>query len=82
MQQINTKVKKWGNSFGIVLPMEIIKKQQIKEGTGVNVTISAQNKMTVGDLMESIKQLNLPKIKKPTEKIMKEIDKELWNERW
>lgn len=82
MEQIRAKVKKWGNSFGIILPKNIVNSENIKEGTGVNITITLQNKMTVGDLMNFVKGLKLPKIEKSTDKIMKEIDKDLWNEKW
>ena len=29
MEQIRTKVKKWGNSFGIIIPKEIIRYTKI-----------------------------------------------------
>ncbi len=80
MEQISAKVKKWGNSFGVILPKNVIDKEQIKEGIEINITIQSKNKMTVGDLFKFAKKNKLPKSQKSTNQIMKEIDRELWPE--
>ena len=79
MEQIRTKVKKWGNSFGIVIPMEIVTKRNLKENSDVSVTIEPSNTMTVGDVFELARKFKL-KRKGDTQKILDEIDKELWPE--
>ncbi|MBU0894409.1 MAG: hypothetical protein KKF48_04985 [Nanoarchaeota archaeon] len=79
MERITTKVKKWGNSFGIILPRKIFNKE-VREGLEVNVIIQPKNRMTVGDLLNFSKKNKLPKLKKSTQQIMDEIDKELWPE--
>ena len=76
MEQIKTKVKKWGNSFGIVIPKEIINREGLKEEKEVFITIQQKRYTTVGDIMGILKR----KSKKSTQKIMDEIDKELWPE--
>lgn len=79
MEQIRTKVKKWGNSFGVVIPKEIVNSKGLKENSDVSVTIEPSNRMTVGDILELAKKFKL-KRKGDTQKIFDEIDKELWPE--
>lgn len=79
MEQIKTKVKKWGNSFGVVIPREIVNSKGLKENSDVSVTIEPSNRMTVGDILELAKKFKL-KRKGNTQKIFDEIDKELWPE--
>ena len=80
MERIKTITKKWGNSFAVILPKKVVDTQNIKEGTEITITIEPIKKMTVGDLMEFAKKHQLPKSKKTTDKIMREIDDELWPE--
>ena len=80
MEQISAKVKRWGNSFGVILPKNVVDKEQIKEGIEINITIQSKNKMTVGDLFKFAKKNKLSISQKSTDQIMKEIDRELWPE--
>jgi len=75
MQEINTKVKKWGNSFGIILPRRIVRNQHIKEGSEIHVIIESKNKTKVKDVFGILKG----KWKKDTDQIMREVDRELWH---
>lgn len=80
MEQIIATAKKWGNSFGVVLPKEIVNNQKIKEGVEVEITVRAINKTTVGELMGFSKKIGLhKKVIANTEKIMRDTDKELWD---
>ena len=76
MEQISAKVKKWGNSFGIVLPMPVVEKENLKEGSDILLIIQSRNKTKVKDVFGILKG----KIKKPTQQIMDEINEELWEE--
>lgn len=70
MIELKTRLRKWGNSFGVVVPVKEIKEEDIKEGEELTVILMKENnvfKETFGTL----------KIKKKTDEIMKEIDKEL-----
>jgi antitoxin component of MazEF toxin-antitoxin module len=78
MEQIKTTVRKWGNSFGIILPKDIVNKENLQEGIEINLIINQENKITVGDIFELAKFNRLPKLKKSTEELMKEVDEELW----
>ncbi len=82
MEQIKTKVKKWGNSFGVIIPIEVVNRDGLKENSEVSVTIEPENRMTVGDLMKLSKKLGLTKKLKGinTQEVLDEIDKELWPE--
>ena len=82
MEQIKTTLKKWGNSFGIVVPMETINNENLKEGSEIIITIHQKKAMTVGDLMELGRKTGIAKKLKgmDTEKALKEVDRELWPE--
>jgi antitoxin component of MazEF toxin-antitoxin module len=80
MEKVNAKIKKWGNSLGIILPKKIVDSENLKENSEVNIFIQPNKLMTVHDLIEFSRMNELKKLKKPTDKIMKEIDKELWPE--
>ena len=79
MEQIRTKVKKWGNSFGVIIPIEIVNRKGIKENSEVSITIEPSDKMTVGDVLKLARKFKLER-KGDTQKILDEIDKELWPE--
>lgn len=78
MEQLNVKAKKWGNSFGIILPKYIVEKEKINEGTDIIINLQTRNKMTIGDVIALAKQHPLRKTKKSTSEIINEIDKELY----
>ena len=78
MEQIKTRVRKWGNSFGIVLPRELINNKKLEDGSEVIVTVESDKRMTVGDLMKLAKKFKLKRKSKKTQEILDEMDKELW----
>ncbi len=77
MEQIKTKLKKWGNSFGVIIPIDVVNKQGLKENSEVSVMIEPSNRMTVGNVLDLAKKFKLKK-KGDTQKILDEIDEELW----
>ncbi len=40
MIELKSKLKRWGNSFGIVVPQKAVKDEKIKEGDEVRVLIN------------------------------------------
>lgn len=74
METANVKVKKWGNSLGVILPAEIVRAKNLKEGTELEILINPKNKTKVKDIFGILKG----KLKRDTEEIMKDVDKELW----
>ena len=82
MEQIDTKIRRWGNSYGIVIPRKIMDKQRLKEGSEIVLSVQSKNKMTVGDLMNLARKLNLAKKlqKINTQRALKELDETFWQE--
>ena len=72
METKDIKVRKWGNSFGIVIPKDIIEKQDIKEGITVRINIQVKDKTTAKDIFGILKG----KIKKDTDVLLKEVNKD------
>jgi len=72
METINAKVKKWGNSFGIILPAGIVKSQNIKEGSALEILINLKNKTKAGDIFGILKL----KLKRDTSELLKEVDRD------
>ncbi len=73
MAEITTKVKKWGNSFGIIIPLEVLKSKRIREGEEIDAIIIKKSNV----LRETFGTI---KFKKSTEQMMRETDRELYNE--
>ena len=74
MIELKTKIRKWGNSFGVVIPQKAVEAENIKEGEEVSILF---NKKKTNILR---KMFGTFKFKKSTEKIMREMDKELYND--
>lgn len=68
MEQFEAIPKKWGNSLGITIPSEIIRGENIKPEKKISILI-------IGDYSEKLKRMfGTLKLKKPTQKVMEEID--------
>ena len=74
MIEVKTRIRKWGNSFGIVVPQKTIENTKIREGDEVIVLLKKEED---GNLLREM--FGTFKSKKSTEKIMKQTDKELWD---
>lgn len=75
MVEVCSQVRKWGSSIGVVIPKDAAKKANIKEGDKITIVI-CNKKNPFDDTFGALKG----KIKRPTEKILKEIDREGWDE--
>ena len=82
MEEVNVLAKKWGNSYGVILPMRVVEKERIREGTPIRLTVRVEKAMTGADLAELGRRLGiLEKLKGiDLKKEMKRIDRELWGE--
>ncbi len=78
MEKTTVRLKKWGNSFGVIIPSDLVQNQNLKEGSELEITLEPKNIMTVGDLMELGRKMKLKKVN--VQKALDEIDKELWPE--
>ncbi len=74
MEKMRAKIKRWGNSFGVVVPMEIVKKEDLKEGSDIEVTIQTSRKTRVKDIFGILKRRK----KMETAELMREVDQALW----
>ncbi len=73
MIEVETKVRRWGRSFGVVIPKEKIKEEGIKENETINLLIIKRTNV----LKETFGTF---KFKKTTQEMLDEIDKESWDE--
>jgi len=75
MIEIKTKLRRWGNSFGIVVPLKAMENEKIREGDEITALISERkNKVDLRKLFNA-----KVKFKKTTEEMMGETDRELHN---
>ncbi|MEK6947962.1 MAG: AbrB/MazE/SpoVT family DNA-binding domain-containing protein [Nanoarchaeota archaeon] len=74
-KMIKAKIKKWGNSYGIVIPKETMDSENLKENEEVEFMIVKPTNV----LRETFGMLK-GKLKKPTAQMMREMDRELYPE--
>ncbi len=73
MIEVEARLKRWGRSFGVVIPMDKIKKEDFSENDKIRILI-AKKKNPLKEHFGSFK------FKRSTEEILKEGDKESWDE--
>lgn len=73
MLVVQSKVREWGRSLGVVLPKEQAKREGIVKDDLVFILISKKRDV----LKETFGKL---KFKKSTDEMLKESDKEAWDE--
>ena len=73
MIEVETKVRKWGRSFGVVIPKEKVKEEGIKENQTIRLLIGKRTNV----LKETFGTF---KFDKKTQEMLDEIDKESWDE--
>lgn len=74
MIEIESKLRRWGNSLGIVVPIRKLRKGSLGEGDEVKALIIKKNKVNLRKLFGA------HKFSRPIEELLKESDKELYNE--
>lgn len=72
MPEVESRIRKWGNSFGVIIPNEVIKKEKLKEGQKVGVMILKKS-----DVLK--KTFGMLKLKKSAQKIKDELRAELYD---
>ncbi|MBI3334424.1 AbrB/MazE/SpoVT family DNA-binding domain-containing protein [Candidatus Pacearchaeota archaeon] len=77
MTAIQGRVKKWGNSFAIVIPAEIIQRDKIKENEVVHLLMRRKNSAKV--LHETF-GMGKGKLTKSGQQIKDELRRELYND--
>ncbi len=74
MTVISTKVKKWGNSIGIIIPSEIAAAKKIKENQKISIIILEDSKRVFEETFGSLKG----KLKRSTQEIKDELRRDLY----
>lgn len=70
MEPIQTRIKRWGNSFAVVVPVQYIKEEKLEDGAEVTVTIHPRGKTKVRDVFGMLKGT----FKRSTKELMREVD--------
>lgn len=73
MQEVEAKLRKWGRSIGAVIPKNVVKLENLREGDSVKLIVLKKNNV----LKETFGTL---KFRKSTDEILNDIDKKGWNE--
>ncbi len=73
MIEIKSKLRRWGNSFGIVIPQNKINQENIAEGEDIRIFL-------VKEKVNLERLFGAHKFNKSTEKMMREIDRELYDD--
>lgn len=74
MIEVNTTIRRWGNSLGIVVPLSKAKSENIEEGEKKVALLKKKKKNVLRETFGTLK------FKKSTEQMMREIDRELYND--
>lgn len=73
MIEIEARLRKWGRSFGIVVPMDKIKKGNFAKNEKLKILI-AKKKNPLKETFGTVK------FKRPIKEILEEGDRESWDE--
>ncbi len=76
---VEVKTKKWGNSIGVVLPKELVEKQNIKENEKIMINIIKETDLS--DIFGSLKgriKINSQKLKDLLREEEAEAEKRKW----
>ena len=74
MVQIKAKVKRWGNSMGIIIPKEVIASEKLKEGDEIELALLRDSSKVLHEMWGAGKN-----IKKTGQHIKNELRRELYD---
>ena len=79
MIELKTKLRRWGNSFGIVVPQRTIENTKMKEGDEITILLKKEDNI-MRELFGSLKgwKINTQKIKDDLRKEEREVEKRKW----
>ena len=73
MITVESTLREWGRSIGVVIPKEIIERENLKDGDSVKLIVIKKSNA----LKETFGKF---KFKRTTDEILKESDEESWDE--
>lgn len=69
--KIETKTKKWGSSLGIIIPKEVVEKENLKQNQNIRIlAVETPTKTKVKDIFGKLK------FKRPAQEILDEVDRD------
>lgn len=77
MEHVVARARKWGNSVGIIIPKGVADKEGIRPGVDVEALLRGRAR---GDTVKKTFGLLSGKFKKPIGELMRESDRELYND--
>ncbi|MEK6792907.1 MAG: AbrB/MazE/SpoVT family DNA-binding domain-containing protein [Nanoarchaeota archaeon] len=75
MGTIQVRVRRWGNSLGLILPSEIVESEKIKENQEINILILKDSRMVLRETFGILKG----KLKGTAQEFKNEARRELYN---
>ncbi|MBI4362438.1 MAG: AbrB/MazE/SpoVT family DNA-binding domain-containing protein [Euryarchaeota archaeon] len=63
-------VRRWGSSLAVTLPKELVRSLSLREGEKIHIEVKKENPLR--------EVFGKGKLDKPIDKVMREIDSELW----
>lgn len=80
MIEIKTKLRKWGNSFGIVVPKKAIEDSKLKEGEEVTVLMNKEKVTVLREIFGALKgwKIDTQKFKDELRKEEREAERRKW----
>ena len=74
MTIIQTKVRRWGNSLGVIIPSEAVANKKIKENQNISIIILEDSRKVLKETFGSLKG----KLKRPSQEIKDELRRDLY----
>lgn len=75
--ELKTRLRKFGNSFGVIIPSNLIKTQGLREGEDISVTFEGDG-WTAGQIMAEAKRQRLGKrFNLSTQELLDKLDEEI-----
>ncbi len=75
MEVIETRLRRWGNSLGVIIPNETVERSRLKENKSIKLLIASQDSKAI--LKETFGMFK-GKLKKSGQQIKNELRKELY----
>ena len=72
MAELTTKIRRWGNSFGIMIPLEVLRRKGFREGEEIDAILIKKGNV----LRETF---GTHKFSKSVKQLMKETDRDLYD---
>ena len=76
MTTIETRLKRWGNSFGAVIPMDVVQRENMKENDKIRIVVIKDASKALRETFGMLKG----KVKKSGQQIKDELRRELYND--